>query len=316
MKRLKGEELELPVHIYEVSLRDGLQNESQTVDTVTKLELLDRLVNSGLKDIEVGAFVSPRWVPQMADTGELFKQLRRVEGVRYWALVPNRQGLERALDVGVESVATFMSASETHNAKNLNRTMRESIAGLRRVIAMAVSENVIVRSYVSTVFGCPYEGHVDEESTLTLVKTLLDAGADTVALGDTTGMADPEQVKKVIGLLVDNGVPVGKLAVHLHDTRGTALANAYAAWQVGIRCFDGSVGGIGGCPYAPGATGNASTEDLVHLFQAMDVCEELDLDELCRAADMMEGVLGRPMPGRYLKVWQSGQMGQKTEQSA
>jgi hydroxymethylglutaryl-CoA lyase len=252
----------------------------------------------------------------MADTGELFQRMTRRSGVRYWALVPNRRGLERALDVDVQHVATFMSASETHNMKNLNRTIRESSASLKSVIAMAKSEDVVVRSYISTVFGCPYEGKVPVENTVVLAKRLLDAGADQIALGDTTGMGQPEQVKEVLEALLNAGITLDRLAIHLHDTRGTALVNAYAAWQVGVRCFDGSVGGIGGCPYAPGASGNAATEDLVQMFHSMELDTGLELNGICEAANFMEKHLSRELPSRFLKVWQSGQVERAATKSA
>ena len=293
------------VRIYEVSLRDGLQNEAMVVSTADKVSLAQRLVDAGFKDIEFGSFVSPRHIPQMADTDSLFQRLPRVEGVRYWALVPNARGLDRALDVGVSHIATFMSSSETHNLKNVNRTVKESLAGLRKVIATAGAEGLRTRSYISTVFGCPYEGHVAASKTVDLALALLDAGADEIALGDTTGMAHPVQVQEVVRSLVDAGVPLDLLACHFHDTRGTAVVNAFAAWQVGIRNFDGSIGGIGGCPYAPGATGNASTEDLVYTFEATGDDTGIDLELACATGEFMEGVLERKLPGRYLQYWKA-----------
>lgn len=293
------------VRIYEVSLRDGLQNEAQVVSTQDKVSLAQRLVDAGFRDIEFGSFVSPRHIPQMADSDELFQRLPDVEGVRYWALVPNSRGLDRALDTGVSHIATFMSSSETHNLKNVNRTVKESLAGLRKVIATARAEGMQVRAYISTVYGCPYEGHVPASKTVDLALALLDAGADEIALGDTTGMGHPNQVQEVIRTLVEAGVPLELLACHFHDTRGTAVVNAWAAWQVGIRNFDGSIGGIGGCPYAPGATGNASTEDLIYTFDATGDATGVDLDQACAAGAFMEGVLGRTLPGRYLQYWKA-----------
>lgn len=293
------------VRIYEVSLRDGLQNEAGVVSTDDKVELAHRLVRAGFRDIEIASFVSPRRVPQMADAADVVRRLASLEDVALWVLVPNSIGLDRALDAGVENVATFMSASETHNKKNVNRTIRESLAGLTKVIERARSEELRVRSYISTVFGCPYEGEVAAERTVAIAQALLDAGATEIALGDTTGMGHPEQVKRVIGKLVESGVPLSCLAVHFHDTRGTAVVNAYAAWQEGIRAFDGSIGGIGGCPYAPGATGNASTEDLVHLFQRLDEQTGIDLDLACEAGEFMQRVLGRPLQGRFQQYWQA-----------
>lgn len=295
----------MAVRIYEVSLRDGLQNEALVVPTDVKVELAERLVDAGFTDIEFGSFVSPRYVPQMADTDELFQRLPRAPGVRFWALVPNPRGLDRALDVGVSHIATFMSASETHNLKNVNRTIRESLAGLTRVLATAKAEQMAVRSYISTVFGCPYEGEVDVRKTVELALALLEAGADEIALGDTTGMGNPAQVGRILCTLIDAGVPLDRIACHFHDTRGTALANAWAAWNVGVRNFDGSIGGIGGCPYAPGATGNAATEDLVQMFDAAGQPTHIDLPAACEAGVFMERALERDLPGRYLQYWKA-----------
>ncbi|MFT7518644.1 MAG: hydroxymethylglutaryl-CoA lyase [Kiritimatiellia bacterium] len=300
----------MAVRIYEVSLRDGLQNEALIVPTDAKVVLAERLVAAGFRDIEFGAFVSPRYVPQMADTSELFKRLPQHDDVAWWALVPNARGLDRALDVGVGHIATFMSASETHNMKNVNRTMRESLASLRGVVATAKAEGLVVRSYISTVFGCPFEGYVDPQSTVDLALALLDAGADEVALGDTTGMGQPEQVKDIFGRLVNAGIELDRIACHFHDTQGTAIVNAYSAWQVGARSFDGSIGGIGGCPYAPGATGNCSTEDLVNLFHGIAEPTGIDLDAACAAGAFMEQALKRQLPGRYLQFWKAQQQRQ------
>jgi hydroxymethylglutaryl-CoA lyase len=288
-----------PVQIHEVAPRDGLQNEPEVVSTQDKLALIIRLSESGLKDIEVTSFVRPSWIPQLADASELISKLPKLDGVRYWALVPNRRGLERAIAAGVEHVATFMSASQIHNQKNLNRTQRETLSGLRAVHEIAKDEGLVVRSYISTVFGCPYEGEVSPEATLDLSHQLLASGADIIALGDTTGMANPRQVAEMIHRLVDSGIPVDRLSLHLHDTRGTALANALAGYQAGVRCFDGSAAGVGGCPYAPGASGNAATDDLVHMFEAMGISTGVDLEALTDAGLFLSGVLGRILPGRY-----------------
>jgi hydroxymethylglutaryl-CoA lyase len=287
------------VRIYEVSPRDGLQNEAVSISTADKVRLIEGLVGSGFTDIEVTSFVRPTWIPQLADAAEVVAQLPRSEGVRYWGLVPNRQGLERALGVGLQHVATVMSASETHNQKNLNRTRRESLAALREVIGESVDSGVAVRAYISTVFGCPYEGAVDPARSVELALELVAAGADEIALGDTTGMANPRQVGAVVARMADAGIAVDRLALHLHDTRGTALANALAGWQAGVRTFDGSVAGVGGCPYAPGAAGNAATEDLVAMFEAMGVHTGVDLDATAEVGAFLADVLGRDLPGRY-----------------
>jgi hydroxymethylglutaryl-CoA lyase len=294
------------VRIYEVSPRDGLQNEATVVPTATKAELIVRLAAARLTDIEVTSFVRPRWIPQLADAQELVPMLPR-EGdepaTRWWGLVPNLQGLERAVECGVKNVATFLSASETHNKKNLNRTVRESVAGIEEVLSVARDEGMRVRSYISTVFGCPYEGHVAPEATLALAEKLLAAGADEIVLGDTIGVGHPRQVEEMIALLTRAGIRHDQLSVHFHDTRGTALANALTAWQCGITTFDASVGGLGGCPYAPGAAGNLATEDLVYMFEGMGVSTGVDLEALAEAGNFAASILGRELPGRYHRAW-------------
>ncbi|MFM2244757.1 MAG: hypothetical protein RL071_831 [Pseudomonadota bacterium] len=287
------------VRIYEVAPRDGLQNEAQVVSTDDKVELIERLVAAGLTDIEVTSFVRAAWIPQLADAAEVLARLPRREGVRFWALVPNVRGLERAVESDVRCVATVMSASETHNKKNLNRTRRESLAGLREVIATAKAEDMRVRAYLSTVFGCPYEGDVPLAESVGLCVDLLEAGADELALGDTTGMGNPAQVFAIIEGLRGAGVPLERIGLHMHDTKGTALANVLAGWQAGVRTFDGSVAGVGGCPYAPGASGNAASDDLVHLFSAMGVQTGVDIDALAGAGVFLAERLGRSLPGRY-----------------
>ncbi len=287
------------IRLHEVSPRDGLQNEPDIVSTDAKVALIEHLVRAGFVDIEVTSFVSPRFIPQLADASDVLARLPPAPNVRYWALVPNPVGLERAKSAGIRHIATFLSTSETHNQKNLNRSIAESLSGLQQVIHEAVAEGIAVRGYLSTVFGCPYEGDVPVSKVIELAHALRAAGAAELALGDTTGMADPEQVKLVIAALVESGIPLDTIACHFHDTRGTAVVNAYAAWQVGVTAFDGSISGIGGCPYAPGAAGNASTEDLIHLFQRLGCDVGVDLDLACAAGQFMEGVLGRPLPGRY-----------------
>lgn len=291
------------VSLYEVSPRDGLQNESAVLSTESKAELIARLVGAGISDVEVTSFVRPRWIPQLSDAAELVRQLPQVEGVRYWALVPNRVGLERAMECGIRHVATFLSASETHNKKNLNRTVRESVAGVEEIVGVARDDGIEVRGYISTVFGCPFEGDVPVENTLRIIGRLRAAGAHRIALGDTTGMANPRQVREVIARVVASGVPVECLSVHLHDTRGTALANALAAYDMGVRQIDGSVGGMGGCPYAPGASGNAATEDLAFTFEAMGIATGVNLEALAEAGCFAESLVGRELPGRFHQYW-------------
>ena len=277
--------------------------------------MAERLIRAGFQDIELTSFVSPRWIPQLADAAEVVRRVGPAEGVRLWALVPNRVGLERAVDAGVTHIATFMSASETHNMKNLNRTIRESLAGLQNVTSDAVAEGLTVRSYVSTVFGCPFEGAVPIGQTVAIADALRSAGATQIALGDTTGLANPVQVGQVVSGLVSGGVPLDALAVHFHDTLGLAAANAYAAWEAGVRIFDGSIAGIGGCPYAPGASGNAAMEDLVHMFEQIGCETGVDLEEACAAGLFMSDVLGVELPGRYHRYWKA-RAGTRLAQSA
>lgn len=286
------------VRIFEVSLRDGLQNEPVVVPTAAKLAHLRMLLDAGVQDIEVTSFVRASRIPPLADAEDVVAALPKDADARFWALVPNQIGMDRAVSAGIRHVCTFLSSSETHNKKNVNRTIRESIAGLRRVIGTAMDEGIAVRAYISTVFGCPYEGPVSVDRTVEIAREMLAFGAETVVLGDTTGVGNPNQVRRVIERLVESGVPLDRLGLHAHDTHGTALVNVYAAWQAGVRAFDASVAGIGGCPYAPGAAGNAATEDLVRVFEDMGVSTGIDLEALARAGWEMEAVLGRPLPGR------------------
>lgn len=289
------------VRLHEVGPRDGLQNEPEVLPTDVKIAMIEALVAAGHRDIEVTSFVRPRWIPQLADAGEVVRRLRPVDGVRYWALVPNQRGFERALESGVRHVATFMSSSESHNKRNVNRTIRESLAGLSKVIANAQCEGVRVRSYLSTAFGCPYEGAVPVERVVDLAVALREAGSDIIALGDTTGMGTPYAVRAVIDALVAAGVGLDAIAVHFHDTRGTALVNAFAALRAGVRHLDAASAGLGGCPYAAGAAGNLATEDLVHLLHSLDFETGVDLDGAVRAASVVEQGLGRDLPGRYYR---------------
>jgi hydroxymethylglutaryl-CoA lyase len=293
------------VQIYEVSPRDGLQNESVIVPTEAKLGLIGRLVDAGVRDIEVTSFVKPSWIPQLADAADVIERLPQAEGVRYWGLVPNRVGLERAIDTGLQCVATFMSASETHNQKNLNRTWRESLKNLQTVIGSAKDASMTVRAYISTVFGCPYEGEVSLARSTMLARELLDAGADVIVLGDTIGTGNPRQVGEVVAAAVAAGVPLDNLALHMHDTRGTAVANVIAGLHAGITTFDGAIAGVGGCPYAPGAAGNAATEDLVHVLEAMGHDTGVDLERACIAGAHLAQTLGRELPGRMHRVHMS-----------
>jgi hydroxymethylglutaryl-CoA lyase len=287
------------VRIYEVSPRDGLQNEAAVVPTAAKAELVARLVAAGLPDVEVTSFVRAHWIPQLADAAELVRLLPDAAESRFWGLVPNQVGLERAIESGIAGVATFLSASETHNKKNVNRTVRESLAGVEEVLAAARADGLRTRAYISTVFGCPYEGDVAPAATLAIATRLRAAGAEQIVLSDTTGMGTPVQVERIIRTVIDGGIPLEELAVHFHDTRGTALVNALVAWRIGIGTFDASVAGIGGCPYAPGAAGNLATEDIVYLFEEMGVSTGVDLEALADVGHFAAELLGRELPGRY-----------------
>jgi hydroxymethylglutaryl-CoA lyase len=269
------------------------------VSTEDKAECIARLVDAGCPHVEVSSFVRPRWVPQLADAEDLIRRLPQGTDCTFWALVPNRRGMDRALESGIGAVATFMSTSETHNEKNVNRTLRESLAALREVIATAKAEGLLVRAYLSTVFGCPYEGEVDPAKVADLAGELVAAGADHISLGDTTGMGDPSSVERVLGTLVDAGLSLDSLAMHMHDTRGTALANVLTGLRFGVRRFDASVAGLGGCPYAPGASGNLATEDVVHMLHAMGHDTGIDLDALGDTGAFMAKTLGKELPGRY-----------------
>lgn len=286
------------VRLFEVSLRDGLQNERAILPTATKLAVLDRLVAAGLRDIEVTSFVRPDLLPQLADASDVIAALPTSSDVRFWALVPNIRGFERALSSGVRHVSTVLSASETHNKRNVNATVRESLAALQRVVADARIEGLTVRSYVSTAFGCPYEGAVDAARVVELALAFRAAGADEVVFGDTVGVATPRQVEGLVQRVMDAGLELDRLALHLHDTLGMAVANAWAAYEMGVRAFDGAVAGVGGCPYAAGAAGNACTQDLVYLFERAGASTGVSLEGLAAAGNLLESALGRELPGR------------------
>ena len=291
----------MEVKIVEVGPRDGLQNEREFLPTPVKIALIDKLAEAGLKRIEAGSFVSPRWIPQLADAEEVWKGIRRKEGVTYTALVPNLRGLARARESGIEEIAVFMSASQTHNQKNINKSIEETLPVLREVAAEARANGIRVRGYISTVFGCPYEGRVPLENTRRIAGEMLEMGVFEVSLGDTIGVATPKQVMEVCEVLIREA-GAENLAGHFHDTRGTGLANVLAALQAGIRTFDSSIGGLGGCPYAPGAAGNISTEDLVYMLHGMDYITGIDSALLLDAGVYVQEQLGRELPSRVLKA--------------
>jgi hydroxymethylglutaryl-CoA lyase len=290
------------VSVYEVSPRDGLQNEAATVPTHAKVRLIEALVQAGLRRIEVASFVSPKWVPQMADANEVAQLVPAHEHVHYSALCPNKRGLDRARRAGISEVAVFVSASQTHNRKNVNKTVEQTLKAFEPVIGPAARSGVRVRGYVSTMWGCPYEGEVDPRRGLEIAQHLLGQGCYQVSLGDTLGVGTPLQTRRILELFLAH-LPQDQLALHLHDTRGTALANVLVGLDMGVRTYDASVAGLGGCPYAPGAAGNLATEDLVYALHGMGVDTGIDLERLWQAGKVAEAIAGRKLPG---KVHQAG----------
>ncbi|WP_440053215.1 hydroxymethylglutaryl-CoA lyase [Pseudoalteromonas sp. T1lg65] len=269
------------VKIVEVGARDGLQNEL-SVPLEAKVQLIDALADAGLMHIEAGAFVSPKWVPQMADSAQVLKQITRKAGVEYSALTPNLKGAELALANQVEEFAIFTAASEAFTQKNINCSISESIERFREVVELAQKNNVKVRGYVSCVVGCPYQGEVLPEQVLEVCKQLLSLGCHEISLGDTVGVGTPKQVEQLLSLLLKH-IPKEKLAVHFHDTYGQALANIHTALTMGIATIDSAVAGLGGCPYAKGASGNVATEDVVYLLQGLGIECGIDLERLAKA---------------------------------
>lgn len=290
------------VSLYEVSPRDGLQNEAAFVTTSGKRRLIEALASAGLRRIEATSFVSPKWIPQLADAEELARSLERRADVTYSALVPNEKGLARARASGMTEVAVFMSASETHNRKNIAKSIDETLALYRELVPKAVEAGCTVRGYVSTVWGCPYEGAVDPKRALAITRELLSMGCYQISLGDTIGVGTPRQTRDLVRMFLSE-IPHEKLALHLHDTRGTALANIVVGLELGMRDFDASVAGVGGCPYAPGAAGNVATEDLVYMLQGMGIETGVDLPLLVEAGRVAAALLQRSLPG---KVHQAG----------
>jgi isopropylmalate/homocitrate/citramalate synthase len=290
------------VTVYEVGPRDGLQNEAREVPTEAKVRYIEMLAGAGLRAIEATAFVHPKAIPQLADATEVMRRIARKEGVRYPVLVPNENGMRRALEVGVGEVAVFTAASEGFTKANINCTIEESYERFRPVLALASELSIPVRGYVSTAFGCPYEGFVPEEKVREVALRLLELGVAELSIGDTIGVGTPGDVERVIGLLLRD-IPAKRIAVHFHDTRGTALANVLAALQMGIVTVDSSSAGLGGCPYAPGASGNLATEDLVYMLHGMGIETGVDLEKLTEASRYITAVMGRAPAGRYVQAW-------------
>jgi hydroxymethylglutaryl-CoA lyase len=288
------------ITIVEVGPRDGLQYEADFFPTDKKIELINRLADAGLIRLEVTSFVHPKIIPQFKDVMEVLAGIEKRPGVIYSALVPNVRGCERALETSVDELALFVSASEIHNKKNVNMSIAESLQSLYQVAAMGVKGGKLLRGYVVTAFGCPYEGRIGVEKVLDIIAAYKDMGVTEVSLGDTTGMANPRQVSETVRIVMEAAGKV-RIAMHFHNSRGTGLANALAAYQSGVRIFDASVGGIGGCPTAIGAMGNIATEDLVNLMDEMNVDTGVDLNQLIDIAGFAKKVIGTDLPSYLLK---------------
>ncbi|MCB0377478.1 MAG: hydroxymethylglutaryl-CoA lyase [Bdellovibrionales bacterium] len=292
------------VQIIEMSLRDGLQNEVTHLSVGQRFSLIKKLNDAGIRRMEIGAFVSPTWVPQMSESGKLIKKVLRAQKMRrlhkethFSALVPNRKGLETALESGIKEIAVFGAASETFSQRNINCSISQSLKKFEEVIKEARANKIKVRGYLSTVFGCPYEGAVSQAKVIKLVEKYLAMGVYEISLGDTIGVATPKQVREILNkvLKMSNS---SKIAMHFHDTRGTAIANILASLDLGIRKFDTSLGGLGGCPYAPGAAGNVATEDVVYMLHGMGYTTGLDLQKLIKTTQWMSRQVGRQLPSK------------------
>ncbi len=299
------------VRIYEVGPRDGLQNESVPIPTETKLRFIELLVDAGLREIEATSFVSPKAIPQLADGDELFARLPRRGGVRFPVLVPNERGLARAEQARVDAIAVFTAATDAFTEHNIGMTVDESIEAFRPVLGRARQLGWWRRAYVSTAFGCPYTGRVEAATAVAVAERLVELGVDEVCFGDTIGVGVPFQVAELVSVAAAAGIPLERQAYHFHDTRGTALANVAMALAAGIRTFDSSTGGTGGCPYAPGAAGNLATEDLVYLLDASGYEHGVSLAGVLKAARFISGALGKPLA---TKVGQAGGWDEQTGQ--
>ena len=289
------------VTVVEVGPRDGLQNEHVTVSTADKIAFVDLLTAARLPVIEVSAFVSPKWVPQMADAEQVFAGIARHPAVRYTALVPNLAGLDRALAAGVREIAIFAASSESFSKKNINQSIDQSLATYAQVCSHALAAGIRVRGYLSTAFGCPYEGDVPPARVAELSERLIQLGVFEVAVSDTIGVAHPAQVARVVETVLGR-VPLEKVALHFHDTRGTGLANVLEALSIGVSTFDSAAGGLGGCPFAPGASGNLATDDLIYMLDGLGVETGVSLAELSKASAFIGRQLDHKLPSRYFQA--------------
>lgn len=287
------------VQIKEVGPRDGLQNEKKWVSTADKINWINMLSDAGVKEIEYSSFVHPKWVPALSDAHEVGKKIKRHPNIRYSALVPNMKGLELALEAGIDGASVFMSASETHNKKNINKSIAETYPVLEKVIREAKKAGKHVTGYVSTVFDCPYEGKMDPETTISVCEQLFRFGVDDVSLGDTIGTAVPSEVEQLLNPLLKR-IPKEKVILHYHDTHGMAIANIMTSMEYGITRFDSSIGGLGGCPYAPGAAGNVATNDLLYLMNGMGIRTGIDEKKMQEAALFIQKKLGKTLPSKSL----------------
>ncbi|MGG0638551.1 hydroxymethylglutaryl-CoA lyase [Bacillus altitudinis] len=292
------------VLIREVGPRDGLQNESVWLDTMEKRTWIHLLEEAHLPYIEVTSFVHPKWVPALKDAKELAQSFNKKEDITYAALIPNEKGLAHFFEANLEVGAMFISASETHNKKNMNRSIQETLPVIKQMTADLKAEGRQTRAYISTVFGCPYEKQVPMDQVLRLTEQLLSFGIDEISLGDTIGEAHPLQVERRLDLLLER-FPADKIALHFHDTKGMGLANIYTALKAGITMFDASSGGLGGCPYAPGSSGNVATEDVVHMLHKLGIETNVDLPRLIKAAEWIEAKVDRTLPSHCLRAFQS-----------
>ncbi len=291
------------VTIVEVAPRDGLQNEAAVISTQAKVRFIDALSDAGFPVVEVTSFVSARSIPQLADAQDVLRAIARKAGVRYPVLVPNMKGFERAREAGATDIAIFTAASETFNRRNINAGILESIERYQPVVRCAKEEHIGVRGYISTSFGCPYEGEIAPTAVLDVAQHLIDMGVDEISIGDTIGVATPNDVIELCEVLLRR-IAAGRLALHLHDTRGTALANVLAGMQAGIAIFDSSAGGLGGCPYAPGAAGNLASEDLLYMLEGMGIETGVSLPAVVAASASLAGQLNHPLTSKYFQASQ------------